>query len=132
MVVGGCKVQLRRGDWEKVSREVMYAGGSYFLVVYPTVAEGLTRLSPSTLTTGPPVHEPSCDKLNKGEIQNIRVPMVEASWRRLAMWDGPGCNSCRTAGVQRDRALQVRGTKPLQESASCVQCPGKRPKDPQP
>lgn len=31
MVVGGCKVQLRRGDWEKVSRED--AGGSYFLVV---------------------------------------------------------------------------------------------------
>lgn len=33
MVMGGCKV--RRGDWEKVSRED--AGGGYFLVVYPTM-----------------------------------------------------------------------------------------------
>lgn len=35
MVMGGCKVQPRRGDWEKVSRED--AGGGYFLVVYPTM-----------------------------------------------------------------------------------------------
>lgn len=38
MVIGGCKVQPRRGDLskpEKVSRED--AGGGYFLVVYPTM-----------------------------------------------------------------------------------------------
>jgi len=35
-----------------------------------------------------------------------------------------GCGS-----VQRDRALQGEGApRPLQESASCVQCPGKRPR----
>ena len=38
MVMGGCKVQLRRGDWEKVSRED--AGGGYFLVLlYPQWSE---------------------------------------------------------------------------------------------